>query len=435
MVVVNVFRNPEFGIRNFAFLTLLVPRASLCETVNMPTRIRHLGTAILLLGCAALFPLSAAARQANTANQADQSSQTNQGSDQEQEYIFPVEIQVVTVPVTVTDQKGRFVTDLDKRDFTVYDNSQPQRIDNFELASEPLSLAIVVETSSRVQPLLPDLRAAGSLITQLILGESGEAAVLSFDREVKVIQEFTGNADKIEAAMRGLKPGPDQAHLSDAVARAIFMLQRRPRERRKVIIVISEARDQGSKNQFGLVLRGAQQLGISLYTVGLSTMKALLSTPPGQNAPSSPYPPGVVVRPSPGGVPPTPDAQNNWGAANVNLLAIVSDLVTSTKNLITGNPLAVYAAGTGGADFPTDNKAKIEKALGRIGEELHNQYVLTYRPNNLDTNGFHTIQVALARRDLEPRHRPGYVLAPPVRSSTQKSPAGSAPGSSADPPH
>ncbi len=335
--------------------------------------------------------------------------------------------------VNETDQKKQFVTDLDKRDFTIYDNGQPQRIDNFELTSEPLSLAIVVETSSRVQALLPDLRAAGSLITQLILGESGEAAVLSFDREVKVIQDFTDNPDKVEAAIRGLKPGPDQTHLSDAIARAMFMLQRRPRERRKVVIVISEARDQGSKNQFGLVLRGAQQLGISIYTVGLSTMKALLSTPAGQGAPSSPYPPGVVVRPSPGSVPPTPDAQTNWGAANVNLLAIITDVVTYTKNLITGNPLTVYAAGTGGADFSTDNKAKIQAALGRIGGELHNQYVLTYRPNDLDTAGFHTIQVTVARRDLEARYRPGYLMAPPIRGGTPSSPPASSPGSSADP--
>lgn len=388
----------------------------------MLARICHLATTLLLLGWAALLPLSVAARQAKTSSEADQSSPSSQSSDQEQEYIFPVEIQVVTVPVTVTNQKGQFVTDLEKRDFTIYDNGQPQRIDHFDLASEPLSLAIIVETSSRVQPLLGDVRAAGILITQLIVGESGEAAVLSFDREVKVVQDFTGNPDKIEAAMRGLRPGPDQAHLSDAVARAMFMLQRRPRERRKVVIVISEARDQGSRNQFGLVLRGAQQLGISVYTVGLSTMKALFSTPPGQNAPSSPYPPGVVVRPSPGWAPPTPDSQTNWGAANVNLLEIISDLVTSTKNLITGNPLAVYAAGTGAATFPTDNRDKIEKALGRIGEELRNQYVLTYRPNDLDMPGFHTIQVALARRDLGARHRPGYLLAPPIRRGSTPNP-------------
>ncbi|MBI2815340.1 MAG: VWA domain-containing protein [Acidobacteria bacterium] len=376
----------------------------------------------------------AAAQQGDGGTRSGEPAQTTESADaaaSDQEYVFPVEIQVVSVPITVTDTKGQFVTDLDKRDFTIYDNGQPQRIDNFELTSEPLSLAIIVETSGRVQPLLSDVRAAGILITDLILGESGEATVLGFDREVKVLQEFTADHDKIAAAFKSLTAGPDQVHLSDAVARAIFMLQRRSKERRKVVIVISEARDSGSRNSFGLVLRSAQQLGISVYTVGLSTIKALFSTPPGQNAPSSPYPPGVMVRPTPGGATPSPDAQNNWGAANVNLLEIISDVVTYTKNLITGNPLTVYAAGTGGADFSTDSKAKIENALGRIGQELRNQYVLTYRPNNLDTRGFHNIHVALARRNLQARYRPGYMVAPPIRNSRTARPAQTPPPPSA----
>jgi VWFA-related protein len=410
----------------------------------MPIRILNLWAALfLLLGWLALQPTLAVAQQAGTTGRPAATTEAGKTfplpyapspappPDDEQEYSFSVQIQVVTVPVTVTDSKGRFITDLEKRDFTILDNGRAQRIENFELSSEPLSIAIVAETSSRIQTLLPELRAAGILITQLILGESGEAAVLTFDREVKIVQDFTQDPDKIEAAMKKLSAGPDQTHLSDAVARAMFLLQQRPRERRKVIIVISEARDQGSKNKFGLVLRSAQQLGISVYTVGLSTLKALFSTPAGQNAPSSPYPPGVLVRPGPASQPPTPDTQTNYGAANVNVLEIISDLVTYAKSVIIGNPLTVFAAGTGGADFPTDNKAKLERALTRIGEELRNQYVLTYRPSDLDTFGFHTIQVEVARRDLEARYRPGYVLSPQMPGKPPSQPAPSRPPSSA----
>jgi hypothetical protein len=237
------------------------------------------------------------------------------------------------------------------------------------------------------------MRTAGALITDLIVGETGEAAVITFDREVNIAQDFTQDSDKIVKAMKNLKAGADQTHLSDAVARAMFLLQQRPSERRKVIIILSEARDQGSRNKFGLVLRSAQQLGISVYTVGLSTLKALFGTPAGQGAPSSPYPPGVLVGHQPANVPPTPDSQNNWGAANVNLLEIVSDLVTYAKSAIVGSPLSVFAAGTGAADFPTDNKQKMEQALTRI-------------------------QVSVSRRDLETRYRPGYVLAPQIQNNS-----------------
>ncbi len=386
----------------------------------MPIRISNLGVALIfLLGWLALQPAIAAAQQAGAPSRPfplPNAPSSAPPPDDEQEYSFSVEVQVVSVPVTVTDGKGRFVTDLEKKDFAVLDNGKAQRIENFELSSEPLSVAIVAETSSRIQTLLPDLRKAGILITDLILGESGEAAVLTFDREVKIVQDFTQDAEKIESAMKKLSAGPEQTHLSDAVARAMYLLQQRPRERRKVIIVLSEARDQGSKNKFGMVLRSAQQLGISVYTVGLSTLKAFLGTPAGQNVPSSPYPPGVVTRPTMGGSLPTPDAQMGVGAMNVNVLEIISDLVTYAKSVIIGNPLTVFAAGTGGADFSTDNREKIERALTRIGTELRNQYVLTYRPNDLDTFGFHTIQVSLGRRDLEARYRPGYVLAPQIQA-------------------
>jgi VWFA-related protein len=339
-----------------------------------------------------------------------------QGQDPGQDYVFPVDIQVVTVPVTVTDTSGDFVTDLDVNDFTILDNGSQQKIESFELSLEPLSLAVVVETSSRVAGLLPEVRNTGILFTQLIMGEMGEAAVIGFDQEIRALQDFTGDPQLVETAFRNLKAGGDAVRLSDAVARAILLLQRRSEDRRKVIVIISEARDQGSSNSHGSVLRSAQQLGISLYTVGLNSARGALSRA-GEGV-SSPFPPGVQARPMPSNQPPTPDAQTNWGAANMNVLALVAELVSGGRNLIAGNPLEVYAAGTGGDDFASGGKEAMEKALQRIGQELRNQYILSYRPNNLDEPGFHPIRVAVSRPELNVRTRLGYVFAKPLPRSS-----------------
>ncbi|MGH9786901.1 MAG: VWA domain-containing protein [Terriglobia bacterium] len=333
--------------------------------------------------------------------------------DASQEYSFSVDIKVVTVPVTVTDPKGEFVTDLDVNDFTILDNGVPQKIESFDLSLEPLSLAILVETSSRIQSLLPEIRNTGILFTQLIVGETGEAAVIGFDSELKLLQDFTSDPERVEAAFRNLTPGGDPVRLSDAVGRGVFLLARRPEDRRKVIIILSEARDQGSSSSHGAVLRGAQQLGISVYAVGLSSLRGMLGRT-GEGV-SSPFPPGVSARPMPANQPPTPDAQTGWGAANVNLLALIAELVSNTKNLVAGNPLSVFAAGTGGQDFASGGKEQMEKALGRIGQELRNQYILTYRPNNLDEPGYHSIGVAVSRPSLEVRTRLGYVFVQPIR--------------------
>jgi VWFA-related protein len=354
--------------------------------------------------------------QAEVLAQSAEPSGASPDGDGEQEYSFAVDIQVVTVPVTVTDANGEFVTDLEASNFTVLDNGVPQKIESFDLSLEPLSIAILVETSSRVASLLPEVRNTGILFTQLIVGETGEAAVISFDNELKLLQDFTGDQELVESAFKNLKAGGEFVRLSDAVARGLLLLSRRGEDRRKVIVVISEARDQGSSNSHGAVLRSAQQLGISVYTVGLNSVRGMLGRA-GEGT-TSPFPPGVQARPMPANQPPIPDAQTNWGAANMNVLALITELVSGTRNLIAGNPLEVYAAATGGEDFASGGKEQMENALGRIGQELRNQYILTYRPNNLDEPGFHAIRINVSRPSVDVRTRLGYVYAKPLPRST-----------------
>ena len=170
-----------------------------------------------------VFAQSAGPAEASEASLGGASSNGAAG----QEYSFSVDIQVVTVPVTVTDPSGDFVTDLDVKDFTVLDNGVAQEIESFELSLEPLSIAILVETSSRVASLLPEVRNTGILFTQLIVGETGEAAVISFDNELRLLQDFTGDAELVESAFKNLAAGGDSVRLSDAVARGLLLLQRR----------------------------------------------------------------------------------------------------------------------------------------------------------------------------------------------------------------
>ena len=345
-----------------------------------------------------------------------------QGADpaDEQQPTFQVAIEEVTVPVTVTDSEGEFVSDLTPGDFRLRDNGGDQRIENFELSWEPVSMVVVVETSTRVQSQLEEIGRTGILFTQLIMGESGEAAVITFDSEIKLAQGFTEDADLVENALKNLKPSGDDVRLSDALTRAMYLLQMRPKDRRKIIVALSEARDNGSSNTPGFVLRGAQQLGISIYTVGLSSVKAMFSRP-GSQAGSSPFPPGVVARPTPSNTVPIPSTQANVGAANLDMLPIIEELVSYTKGLLGGNPLSFYAQGTGAVEF-SGGGDDVEQALARIGRELRNQYLLTYRPNNLDKPGFHHITVTVSRPKLRVRTRPGYMYSGPTSRSTTPSP-------------
>jgi len=91
---------------------------------------------------------------------------------------------LVTTPVTVRDDKGEMVHSLEESDFHITDNGVPQRITHFDLGGDPISLVVVVETSSRIAPLLPMIRKSGILISQTITGPTGEGAVVGFDDHI-----------------------------------------------------------------------------------------------------------------------------------------------------------------------------------------------------------------------------------------------------------
>ncbi len=90
----------------------------------------------------------------------------------------------------------------------------------------------------------------GNLVKPLLLGDLGEAAVISFDSRVRVMQDFTSDPDKITASVRKIYAGGMFAHLNDAVDESIRMLRSRGSvrggNRRLILLLISETRDQGS---------------------------------------------------------------------------------------------------------------------------------------------------------------------------------------------
>ena len=116
-----------------------------------------------------------------------------------------VSVALVNTPVTVRDSKGQMINTLDAKDFRVTDNGVPQHILHFDMGGDPLSLVVLVETSSRVDAMLPQIRKAGIIITQTVMGPSGEAAIIGFNDSVDKLQEFTANADKIEKTFTDLQ--------------------------------------------------------------------------------------------------------------------------------------------------------------------------------------------------------------------------------------
>src|SRR6266852_3939410 len=139
-----------------------------------------------------------------------------------------VRVALVNTPVTVRDGRGDMVHNLEAHDFHITDNGVAQQISHFDLGGDPISMVILLETSSRIEPLLPQVRKTGILFTQTVMGPTGEAAVVGFNDGVDKLQDFTTNADQIEKTVTRLQAGTSGSKLYDAMAIGVEMLTGRP---------------------------------------------------------------------------------------------------------------------------------------------------------------------------------------------------------------
>jgi VWFA-related protein len=331
-----------------------------------------------------------------------------------------VQVALVNTPVTVRDSRGEMVHNLEARDFQITDNGVAQQISHFDMGGDPISLVILIETSSRIEALFPQVRKTGILFTQTVMGPNGEAAVVGFNDSVDKLQDFTTNGDLIENTIAHLGEGTSGSKLYDAMAVGVEMLSGRPEAspdkpgRRRVMMILSEATDAGSDAKLGEVLRNAQLANVTIYSVGLSTTRAELQAKPKDTRPQL-TPPGTFPLPPQPGTPQTPTSEaNRYG--NIDILAAAVWAVQHVHNQIKDHALEVATAATGGAHLPTFKDRSIEKAIDEIGGELHSQYAISYTPTVADVPGYHEIRVNVVRNDaknLRVRARPGYYLAIP----------------------
>jgi VWFA-related protein len=330
-----------------------------------------------------------------------------------------VQATLVNTRVVVYDKKGEMVTNLDARDFQITENGIPQQITHFDLGTDPISMVVLVENSSRVAPLLPEIRKSGILFTQTVLGPSGEAALLSFSDEIDKLQDFTKDNDLLETTLAQVPAGTSGAKLYDAMAVGVEMLSGRlppsPQQKengrpatRRMLMILAESTDYGSSSKLPEVLRKAQLANITIYSVGLSTLRSEWQSKETPNKQTPMTPPGTFGRPPMPGRVQTPDT--DAALYGVDITSPVALAAEQLEQLVRHHALQAAATATGGVCISTFRDRSIEKAIDEIGGELHAQYNLSYSPTDGSSPGYHNISVTVDRKDLQVRSRPGYYL-------------------------
>ena len=231
--------------------------------------------------------------------------------------------------------------------------------------------------------------------------------MVAFDHRVQTVQDFTSDPDKISAAFKGLKIGSTQSALNDAIQTSCRMLRHRAEGRRRIIVMFSESRDNGSSARAKEVLTDLQLGNVLLYPVDISHLLAAFTSRPQPPRPSA-IPPSAMT-PQHGGAQ-TPDAANYQGSMG-NVLPAFVEIFKGVTGIFLDNPAELYSRYTGGKEFSFKSEKGLQEAVSKIGDEVHAQYLLTYSPSNKLEGGFHEIRVSIDRPELKVRTRPGYWMA------------------------
>ncbi len=280
--------------------------------------------------------------------------------------VFRSGASLVTLNVSVMD-KSRFVTDLSKDDFAVYEDGVQQEISFFESKQVPIDLILMLDTSSSMADKMDSVHlAAINFLRTLRPGDRG--AVLSFSDNVSVLEKLTSDRPKLEEAVRqtvpnggtalnnalyvGLREFGGAAHADEAV-------------RRRAIAILTDGEDTSSLVSFDDVMELARRAGVNIYTISLQS--------------------------------PTTEAKGRGSRS-------VSGSQFSLKSL---------AQETGAEAFFPEQVAELQGVYGTIAHELASQYSIGYSSSNTQADGrFRRIVVrVVSHPELRPRTRTGYTAA------------------------
>jgi VWFA-related protein len=317
---------------------------------------------------------------------------------------FKSTVPLVVAPTSVTDAKGHYVDGLTAQDLVLYDNDMPQPI-QMDWTTYPIDLVIAIQTSSNSGAVLDKLGGSGILLTQLVAADAGETAVLSFSDEVNLRQDFTGNPDLVSHALRMLRKDGDDAHMLDALRQALVILQRRPLDRRRIIIMIAEERDRSSAAKLDDVMQQVERVNAAVYWLTFSPFLQPFTAKPKTAEDLKPIDERIkpnqkcALCPQPDTNPVPPDLGPG------SPIYALGELFRLHKPDLA----ALFTRTTGGDTSSFLKKNALEQSIQRIGAEVHRQYILSFQPKSGDAGKFHIIRVVVKDRpDWRVRTRAGY---------------------------
>jgi VWFA-related protein len=296
--------------------------------------------------------------------------------------IIRTEVNLVNVLASVRNKQGGLVGNLAKDDFTIFEDGKPQTIRYFDRETNlPLTIGLLVDVSRSQERLIDIEKQAASQFFTEILRQKDLAFLISFGEECELLQDYTSSPRLLRAGLNGLKvnapvyagpmtlPGPVPTAytprgtvLFDAVYLAAGE-KLKGQVGRKVIVLITDGSDQGSRLKIADALRAVQMADAVIYSIYFFD----------------------------------PAAYGGYGFGSGG-----------------DGDLRRMSEQTGGRVFKVDHKHSLMDAFKEIQEEMRTQYAIGYTPANAGKDGtFRKIEIKTAAKDLKVQARKGYFATRP----------------------
>jgi Ca-activated chloride channel family protein len=268
-----------------------------------------------------------------------------------------LDVSRVNMLYTVADKKGRFITDLSKDDFEVFESKKPQTIIEFAAETDlPLRLAILIDTSNSIRERFHfQQEAATAFVDGTLRPDHDKAMLVSFDTAAELVSDLTDNIGDLEKAIANLRPGGGTS-LYDAIFFACRdkLMEDQPLYKfRRAMVILSDGDDNQSRYTRDQALEMAQKADVTVYTI----------------------------------------------STNITHIETDGDKV-----------LRYFAAETGGQAFFPFKASDLNQSFENIANELRHQYNVFYRPEPLKADGlYHPVEIRVkGHKELIVRARKGY---------------------------
>jgi VWFA-related protein len=268
----------------------------------------------------------------------------------------------VLVPTLVEKPGGAVIYGLKRDDFVLEDNGVPQKIRvQEEMDTAPVALVVAVEMGGASVLEFDKLAKLGPLLDLFLSDGKGKAALVGFDAKPHLIRDFTHTSEDVNEALKQLEPGNGGAAILDTVSYAVDLLESQPKEYRRVLLLISEERDHGSKHiKTEQLIRKIGQSDVLVLGVSFSPAKAELLH----------------------------DVKDNGDNRTMSIISTLAMIVPAFKK----NVAKEVAHMSGGEYHAFTGDKGFESRVVESAQHARNRYLITFSPSD-PTPGLHTIRV------------------------------------------